>query len=384
MIGRNHFGFPKARKLLFKYFIIFVLKNGHKHDQFVNKTTRGCVGDLAKWLGVVASLAQKTTIMLLFSSMINVAVRGHEEICVDFQPKIDLACAEVQTNDSLWRAHSLECKSVLIGMISRESCDSGVCKFDEWLLYIGLAKLFDLALNLAALIIAAVDYGRYIYGSELQLLRSNFYRTLGFIKLGLILMSAIVCILILYLDGQFDPVVDELIDNMDCLSTESTSVFVVADGITAGIYGQMMMSLLFLVIQDLVDKWYKANDGKRYMRLLGHIETRDDFLCRIAEWQFGHLFFYLMLAFFGLVGSGTSLYYWGNSIEVARTLHESTTSQELGLWCFYCPGDEPIVQLGAHVAVKYIGWFLVILNAMALLSILVLALRALCCHRCRR
>ena len=104
-------------------------------------------------------------------------------------------------------------------MISPELCDSEACKVEDWLLTIGLTKLVDLTLNLAAVVIAALEYGRFVYGSELQLLRngnSNFYRTLGFIKLGLTIMGAVVCIAILYLGTRFDPVVDELRE-MGCL-----------------------------------------------------------------------------------------------------------------------------------------------------------------------
>ena len=304
--------------------------------------------------------------------MMNNALGGHEGICTDFQENKHVHLCH---RYPIIHDHSL-CKSALIGMISPESCDSGICKFNEWLLYMGLAKLFDLTLNLVALVLAALDYGRYIYGSKLQLLRPDrnyFYRTIGYTKLGLIIVAAVISLAIpLHFGSQFLPVARELRD-MGCISVLSA-----AGGIGSGmgleIYIQMMCPSA-LVIQDLVYRYYKSNQGRRYMRLPTRIEPSNSFIIRRSQAHITQLFVYLLVTSFSLIWSGLALVYWWESIEDARSLDESATTQDVGdYWCFYCPGEKPIVQLWAHAAVKYIGWFLVILTAMTVLSILVVTL----------
>ena len=319
--------------------------------------------------------------MLLVSSMMNVAVRGHEGICADFQENKELSGYALS---GCWRYplmnnHSLDqCKNELIGMISPELCESGICKFNEWLLYIGVAKLFDLTLNLAALVVAALECCRYLYGSALQPLRAdgnNFYRTLGYTKLGLIIMDAVICIAITRLGSQFSPVVEEAKD-VGCLGYSPTAD-AMGMGIIAATYGQMLCPLGTL-IQDLTYRYYKANQGQRYIRLPTTIEPAFDFINRRETVHLIQFAVYLVLTSWGLFGSGMGLCYWGYNIEDARSLAESTTTQGVGGWCFYCPGDKPTVQLGAHVAVKYIAWFLVILIVLAVLSIVVVGVWLLC------
>ena len=329
--------------------------------------------------------------MLLVSSMMNVAMWSHEEVCVDFQENNKDLSFCYRYPVLVVRNHSLECKSALIGMISPELCDSGICKFDEWLLYIGLAKLFDLALNLAALMIAGLDYGRYIYTSKLQLLRDDrnkkVYSTLRFIKLGSIIVGAVLCTVIPYLISQFDPVAKELVD-MGCLRHASSTARGMGDGITFSIYAQMATPLA-IVIQDLVYTYWKATRGQRYVRvptsiepapsfnrgsgLPTSIEPAPTFMSLRVRIEFNQLFLYLLFVFWGLFASGLQWSDWGDSIQSARDLAESATTKDVGDWCFYCPGEKPIDQLESHAAVKSIGWFLVILNSMALLSTLVAA-----------
>ena len=327
--------------------------------------------------------------------MMNVVMWSHENICVDFQQNNKDSSFCFRYPSRVPRDHSLECKSALIGMISPELCDSGICKFGEWLLYIGLAKVFDLALNLAAMLIAGLEYGRYIYGSELQLLQtdgSKFYRTLRFIKLGLIITGAVICIVIPYFGGKFEPVANELVD-MGCLRHVSSTARGIGSGMTLCFYIQML-SPLAQVTQDLMYNYYVARRGQRYMRLPTStepargfnrgsglptsIEPAYAFITRRVHYHFCQMFLYLLLTFWGLLLSAMELSHWGYDIQSARDLAESTTIQGVGDWCFYCPGDEPIVQLGAHVAVKYIAWSLVILNAMASLSILVVFVCDMC------
>jgi hypothetical protein len=263
-----------------------------------------------------------------------------------------------------------------------------------------LAKLFDLALNLAALMIAGLDYGRYIYTSELQLLRDHrnkkIYSTLRFIKLGSIIVGAVLCMVIPYLISQFDPVAKELVD-MGCLRHVSSTARGMGGGITVCIYAQMATPLA-IVIQDLTYAYWKANRGQRYVRvpssigpapsfnrssgLPTSIEPALTFIRRRVPIEFGQLFLYLLFVFWGLFSSGLQLSAWGDSIQSARDLAESATTKDVGDWCFYCPGEKPIDQLGAHVAVQYIAWFLVILTSIVLSSILAVALRIMVCCCC--
>ena len=320
--------------------------------------------------------------MLLVSSMINVVVWGHEDICVDFQENNrNLSGRSAFCYFAHVRNHSLECKSVLIGMISPELCDSEACKVEDWLLNIGLTKLVELTLNLAALVIAALEYGRFVYGSELQLLRndgnSNFYRTLGFIKLGLTIMGAVVCIAIVYLGTQFAPVVNELRE-MGCLGILTTADDLAFDMVVCT--SIEMLPLLLLVIQDVVERCYQAKFGHRYTRVPSRIEPARSFIDRTLIHHFIQLYVYLGITSWGLTVSGLSWYHWGDSMQAARYLVESATTQGVGDWCFYCPGDKPTnQQLWTHMAVKYIGWFLVTLTAMTLLSMLVVGVRRFRC-----
>ena len=326
--------------------------------------------------------------MLLVSSMMNIAVWGHEEICADFQEnnKHLSHCFRYPAHPTMIHNHSLECKSALIGMISLESCDSGICKFNEWLLHMGLAKLFDLTLNLAALVLAALDYGRYVYGSKLQLLRAdgnNFYRTIGYAKLGLIIMAAVICMAIpLYFGSQFLPVGEELID-MGCLRHASPTAGAIGIHMAECICIQMSLQDLAFVIQDLAYRYYKANQGQRYMRLPTRIEPSNDFIIRRSQAHAMQLWLYLVGTMWGLLWSGFELYWWAGNIEDVRSLDESATTKNVGDWCFYCPGAQSMMsgdRLGAHVAVHYIAWFLIILTAMTAVSILVLTLWAARCE----
>ena len=321
--------------------------------------------------------------------MMNVAMWSHEEICVHFQENNNVS--SFCKRPPLIRNHSLECKSALIGMISPELCESGICMFGEWVLYIRLAKLFDLALNLAALVIAGLEYGRYIYGSYLPLLRTGgrpdgnkFYRTLRFTKLGLIILGAVICNFIPYFCGQFNPVAKELVD-MGCLRW--SPVIFLGNDMTMFVTFLQMLSPLTQVIQDLAYRCYVAKRGQRYMRLPTSIEPAPSlnrwtglptsiepghiFMRRRALDHTIQLFTYLLATSWGLAFSAVGLYLWEDSIELVRNLTESTTTQGVGNWCFYCPGDKPIVQLGAHVAVQYMAWFLVILTSMTSLGMFI-------------
>ena len=313
--------------------------------------------------------------MLLVSSMMNNAVWGHEEICADFQEnnKYVSHCFRYPMKH-LPHNYSLECKSAFIGMFSPESCESGICKFKEWLLYIGLAKLFDLTLNLAALLLAALDYGRYVYGSQLPLLEADtnsFYRTIGNTKLGLIITSAAICMVIpLYFCSQFDPVAWELLYK-GCLTHVSSKAFAIGRDIAVCNYFQIACPLM-LAIQDLAYRHYKATQGQRYMRLPTQIEPSASFIIRRSQAHIMQLMVYIsILMLWGFIWSVVGLLAWGDSINDVRSLDESATTQDVGDWCFYCPGEKPRAQLGAHVAVQYIAWFLVILTAMAVPSIIV-------------
>ena len=241
--------------------------------------------------------------MLLVSSMMNIAVWGHEEICADFQENNKHLSHCFRYPRMMSHNHSLECKSALIGMISLESCDSGICKFNEWLLHMGLAKLFDLTLNLAALVLAALEYGRYVYGSKLQLLRAdgnNFYRTIGYVKLGLITTAAVICMAIpLYFGSQFLPVGKELQD-MGCLRHASPTACAIGRGMAHAIYIQMSCPL-GLVIQDLSYRYYKANQGQRYMRLPTRIEPSNDFIIRRSQAHAMQLWLHLVGTMWGLL-----------------------------------------------------------------------------------
>ena len=335
-------------------------------------------------------------LLLSLSPMMNVVMWGHEKICVDFQinEKTDL-CFSTH--------HSLECKSALIGMISPELCDFGICKFDKWLLYIGLARIFDLTLNLAALMIAGLDYGRYLYIRQLQVLRdvgnNRFFSTLGYTKLGLNIVSIVICIVMAYLTSQFGPVAAELVD-MGCLRHMKFTAFM-GKNTTGFIYVQIP-PLLIIILQDLAYRCWKAYGGQRYMRIptsieparsFSHttglptsIEPAATFIRRRVDIHFLQLFVYVMFAFWALIASGSHLRYWGKNIQSARDLAEGATTQGVGDgedWCFYCPGEKkPIDQLGAHVVVQYIGWFLVILNSVVLSSLLVLWLWIMVCCCC--
>ena len=90
------------------------------------------------------------------------------------------------------------------------------------------------------------------------------------------------------------------------------------------------MPLLLLVIQDVVERCYQAKFGQRYTRVPNKIETARSFIDRTLIHHFIQLYVYLGITSWGLTVSGLSWYHWGDSMQAARYLVESATTQGVG------------------------------------------------------
>ena len=325
--------------------------------------------------------------MLLVSLMTNAAVWGHEHICVDFQKNNHSVCRQ-----NMEANHSLECKSILIGMMRPELCDSRGCMFEKWMLYVALAKLLNLTLNLVVVIMTAVEYGRFSFGSDLQLVRPHASgncndRTLSFAKLGLLSMCAALCIVMAYFTYQFEPVEKEL-EDMGCLSCYTYFECTISVVMPLHIYMEMPFPFVFF-IHGVADILLKTDRCNRYQRLSASIKSQEFFVHSRTARHFSLVGLYLLIwCFLALPASWASLCEIVDSVSMVHVLVASATTQSdpalpprdaRDRWCFYCRGERHAfkstpTQFATAVAVKYIGWSLLALTSVALLGALIAAI----------